>query len=682
MKKLTTKKFLVLLAATLIAFSFTIVVKKISTRDILLEYIDTTANPGKDFFKYANGTWLKNHPIPSSEKGWGIWSEVQNETYDRLHEISIYAMLQSGKNAGSEQLIGDFWFSGMDTMTIEAQGKSLLQPDLDRIASIKKLDDLRHIIARFQTFGMGPAFSMFPTQDEMHSDQMSLHFYQGGLGLPDRDYYFNTDNRTKNIREEYLKHNSKMLQLLGEDVATADANSAAVFAMETELAKISRKLEDLRDPYTNYNKMSLADFNKMVPNLGIAAMLTEMDVPHQDSVIVGQPEFYKQLNKTLKKTKIGVWKEYLKIQLIETYAPYMSKVFEQESFNFNGKIMGGVKEQRPRWKRILDEEEGYLGDALGQLYVSKYFSPSTKKRYEKLVEEIFDAYRERIKGLDWMSEATKKQALDKLNSVTKKIGYPDKWRDYSSMKISRASFLVNAMEGNKWHYYYQINKLNKPVDRTEWDMTPQTYNAYYNPSNNEIVLPAAIFIIPGIADSLVDDAVIYGYAGASTIGHEITHGFDDQGRQFDKYGNLNNWWTDADTAQFNHRSQMLVDEFNNFVVLDSMHVNGSATLGENLADLGGVNLGLAAFMKTEQYKKGEKISGLTPTQRFFLGYGISWAGMYRDATIARRIMTDVHSPNFLRVNGPVVNLDEFFAAFNIKQGDAMWVEPNKRVHVW
>jgi len=384
----------------------------------------------------------------------------------------------------------------------------------------------------------------------------------------------------------------------------------------------------------------------------------------------------------MKAVPLTDWKTYLRWNLIGTFSPYLSSTFDDANFEFNGKVLSGVKAQRPRWKRILDVQEGAMGDLLGQLYVKKHVSPAIKKRYQDLTNNIFDAYRERIKSLSWMTDSTKTKAIEKLNSVTTKVAYPEKWRDYSKLKIDRSYYVQNVIRANVWSYDYMVDKLGKPVDRTEWDMTPQTYNAYYNPSNNEIVLPAAIFIIPGLADTLADDAIIYGYAGASTIGHEITHGFDDQGRQFDDKGNLRNWWTSTDETEFASRAKLIIQQFSDFTVLDSMHVNGEATQGENIADLGGVVLGLEAFKKTEQYKSGKKINGLTPTQRYFLGYALSWLGHMRDETLAMRIMTDVHAPNFLRINGPVVNIDEFYEAFNIKPTDKIYRADSLRVKIW
>jgi putative endopeptidase len=650
--------------------------------DPLVANMDSTLNPGDDFFKYACGTWLKNNPIPSTEKSWGIWSLVQDETYDRMRRISEDAGKRHATDGTAEQKIGDFYFVGMDTLTIEKQGITPLQPELDRIGNIKSLNDLQEVLALYHTYGIGPLFGAYIYQDEKNSEKQMLHLYQSGLGLPDRDYYFNNDARTTNIRNEYIKHLAKMFTLMGDDSTLASKNANVVMSIEKNLAKSSRKLEALRDPYENYNKMAAANMKSLTSSINWPKLFTDMHMRDIDTVIVGQPEFFKEVDRSLKAISINDWKTYLRWNLIGTFSPYLSSTFDKANFEFNGKVLSGVKAQRPRWKRILDVQEGAMGDLLGQLYVKKYVSPAIKKRYQDLTNNIFGAYSERIKSLSWMSDSTKTKAIEKLNSVTTKVAYPDKWRDYSKLEIDRSSYVQNVIRANVWSYDYMVNKLGKPVDRTEWDMTPQTYNAYYNPSNNEIVLPAAIFIIPGLADTLADDAIIYGYAGASTIGHEITHGFDDQGRQFDDKGNLRNWWTSSDETEFANRAKLIIQQFNDFTVLDSMHVNGEATQGENIADLGGVVLGLEAFKKTEQYKSGKKINGLTPTQRYFLGYALSWLGHMRDETLAMRIMTDVHAPNFLRINGPVVNIDEFYEAFNIKPTDKIYRADSLRVKIW
>lgn len=650
--------------------------------DPLLENRDTTLNPGDDFFKYACGTWMKKNPIPETEKSWGIWSMVQEETYNRMRQVSEAAAKAKSTTGSNQQKIGDFYFSGMDTVSINKNGIAPLAEELKRIDGIIDMRSLTSTIALHQAYGVAPLFGAHIFQDEMRSDQQALHFYQGGIGLPDRDYYFNNDARTINIRFEYQKHLEAMFKLMGDDSLTAAKNAATVFKMETSLAKASRKLEALRDPYLNYNKMQITGLKALTPSIDWQMMLEGMHVFGVDSVIVGQPEFFRETERLLKVYPLNDWKVYLRWQLINTFATYLSKPFEDQNFKFYGTVLSGVKVQRPRWKRVLDVEEGAIGDMLGQLYVQQYVSPAFKKRYQDLTDNIISAYRERISQLDWMTDSTKQKAIVKLNSITTKVAYPDKWKDYSSLKINRDSYVMNVLRSNVWAHDYQVSKLGKPVDRTEWDMTPQTYNAYYNPANNEIVLPAAIFIIPGMEDSLADDAIIYGYAGASTIGHELTHGFDDQGRQFDEKGNLRNWWTPQDEQEFNKRAKLIVQQFNEFKVLDSLTVNGDATQGENIADLGGVVLGYTAFKKTEQYKSGKVINGMTPDQRYFLGYALSWLGHMRDETLAMRIMTDVHAPNFLRINGPLVNIPEFYQAFDIKEGSPMWRADSLRVKIW
>ncbi len=651
-------------------------------KDPLVENMDTTVNPAVDFFAFSNGRWVKNNPIPSNEKSWGIWTLVQNETFDRVKGISEEAGKTKAAVGTPEQKIGDFYFTGMDTATIEQQGVSPLKPEFDRISAIRDKQSLLQAIAYYQTIGVDPLFGAYIMQDEKKSDEMSLHLYQGGLGLPERDYYFKNDERTKNIRAEYVKHIARMLTLSGTDSVQAAKDAQSIMKFETSLAKASRKLEDLRDPYANYNKMAVTSLRSLSPSVDWVNMLTDMHIRSMDSVVVGQPEFFKEVERTVKSESIDNWKSYLRWQLVASYAPYLNSAIDKENFHFHGTIMTGVSEQRPRWKRVLATEEGALGDLLGQLYVKKYVSPEVKKRYQELTNNIIEAYREHIKALDWMSDSTKAKALVKLNSITTKVAYPDKWKDYSNLTIDRSSYIANVMRANQWAYDYQVAKLGKPVDRTEWDMTPQTYNAYYNPSNNEIVLPAAAFIIPGMPDTLADDAVIYGYAGASTIGHELTHGFDDQGRQFDEKGNLVNWWTPSDEKEFAARASRIINQFENFKVLDSLHVNGTATQGENIADLGGVVLGYSAFAKTQQFKEGKKIGGLTPEQRFFMGYALSWLGKARDQSLAMQVMTDVHSPNFLRVNGPVANVPEFYKAFNVKPGDPMYMPDSLRVKIW
>jgi len=650
--------------------------------DFLTDAMDTTVNPGSDFFTYATGTWMKENPIPASERRWGLANLVNEETYARLKGILQEAASAKSPVGTAKQKIGDFYFTGMDTVSIEDQGLTPIQPELDKIASVNSKEDLFKTVALLQNEGVNVMFGVFIDQDMKNSEQYAIYLWQGGLGLPNREYYFRDDDRTQNIRNEYKIHIANTLELLGEDQSRADADNNVIYKIENFLADSSRKLEDLRDPYANYNKMSIGELEKTAPNIEWNIMLKEMGIKNVDSIIVGQPEFVRALNSAVDKFSLADWKTYLKFHLLNEFAGTLGSRYDNERFHFYGTVMSGVKEQKPRWKRIQDATEGAMGELLGQIYVEKYYSPKTKKRYEKIVDDCINAFADRIKNLDWMSDSTKQKALAKLYTVTKKVGYPDKWKDFSALKVDRSSFARNTIQANIFWTNYSINKLGKPVDKLEWNMTPQTWNAYYNPSNNEIVLPAAAFIVPGVPDSLVDDAVAYAYAGASTISHELTHGFDDEGRLFDEKGNLHNWWTKEDEDKFKEKTKMLVNQFDDYVVLDSMHINGQATLGENLADLGGDVIGWDAFTKTKQYKEGKKIEGLTPSQRFWIGYAYSWLGHTRPEALAQQVLTDVHSPNFLRVNGPFTDVDAWYQAFNIKPDEPMYRPPENRVKIW
>lgn len=649
--------------------------------DILLSNMDTTVNPADDFFAYANGGWIKQNPIPAAETGWGIANLVQNELYERLLKINKDAEAKAAKT-GVDQQIGDFWFSAMDTTSIEKEGINPLKPELSKIAALQTPKELMTYVADAHTRGIGLFFNEGVSQDAKNSEVMTYELGQGGLGLPNRDYYFNTDARTTKIREAYPNYIAKVFELTGIDAATAAAKAKNVIAIETKLAKASRKLEDLRDPYKNYNKMAISQLKNISPTIDWPIALKQIGVQHVDSVIVGQPEFYKMLDNVIANEPMQNLKDYMAFHLVRSLGSYLSQPFVQTNFDFYSKLIRGAEEMRPRWKRALDAEEDAMGEALGQLFAKEYFNEKAKKRYEDMVEHVRNAYKVRIEKLDWMTDSTKKKALAKLASITKKVGYPDKWKDFSSLKIDRGPYVLNMLRANKWWNDYELSKLGKPVDRNEWGMTPQTYNAYYNPSNNEIVLPAGIFTVPGYRDEDLDDALVYGYAAASTIGHEITHGFDDQGRQFDDKGNLKNWWSKVDEEQFNKRAALLVNQFNGFMPVDTAHINGHATLGENLADLGGLLIGLDAFKQTEAFKKGEKINGLTPLQRYFLGYSLGWMYQIRKETLASQLLTDVHSPAKYRVNGPFPNIPEFYEAFNVKPGDKLYLPDSLRVRLW
>lgn len=648
--------------------------------DILKAHVDTSIHPGDDFFVFANGRWIKENPIPSDETSWGIAHLVDNELYTR--KLAICEAAAKNSQTPIEAMIGNFWQSGMDTIAINKEGIQALREELNAISALQTAEQITAYTAQMHRYGVGVFYSEGVGQDAKNSDVMAYYISQGGLGLPNRDYYFNTDARTAKIRDAYPSYIAKLFGLMGDDTATAKTKALAVVAFETKLAKASRKLEDLRDPYRNYNKMSLEALNKKYPNSQWAATLKAIGVQQVDSVIVGQPEFLQALNTLIKTEKVATMKDYMVFHLMSNFSPFLSDDFATANFDFYSKLIRGAKEMRPRWKRVLDAQERAMGEAIGQLFVKEYFSEKAKKRYEDMVENVRNAYRARIEKLDWMTDSTKQKALVKLAGITKKVGYPDTWKDFSNMKIEKTSYVKNKMQSNVWWNNYELNKLGKPVDRSEWGMTPQTYNAYYNPSNNEIVLPAGMLTVPGYKDEELDDALVYGYVAASTIGHEITHGFDDEGRQFDEKGNLKNWWTKKDEEEFNKRAQVLVHQFNQFVPVDTMHINGRATLGENLADLGGILIGLDAFKQTEAFKKNETIAGFNALQRFFLGYSLGWLYEIREEQLASRILTDVHSPAKYRVNGPFPNVPEFYEAFQVKPGDKMYLPDSLRVKLW
>jgi len=673
----------ILVAAALALTGLALGVPPPEPDDMIAQNLDAATQPGADFFQYANGAWLAKNPIPPSESAWTIGHLVMEQLYAIKRELAEGSAKANAPAGSDRQKIGDFWAVAMDQAKADAEGAAPLKELLAKVDAVANGADAVRVASELQTLGVDALFSFGVGQDEKASDVISAKLNQGGLGLPNRDYYFDPEEGVAKARAEYPRHVARMLKLLGQEEAAANAAGDAVMKFETALATASRKLVDLRDPYANYNKMSVADLQaKQTPHVDWRPLLDGYGLKAAGEVIVGQPEFLAALDALLQSTPPAVLRDYLRYQVVTSFASYLGAAIDQEHFAFYGRVLSGQKEQRPRWKRVLDAQERALGMVVGKVYVAEHFSPQAKQRYSDLVEAIRTTYREHIAALPWMSDATRKKALEKLDRMVKKVGYPDKWKDMSSLAIDRSSYAQNMMRAAKWEFDDDVRKFGKPVDRTEWEMTPQTYNAYYNPSNNEIVLPAAIFIIPGLADADADDAVVYGYAAASTIGHEITHGFDDEGRQFDVNGNLADWWTEADAAKFKERAEVLAAQFDAYEPLPGLHINGHATLGENIADLGGVVLGLDAFKKTEQFKKGEKIGGLTPLQRYFLGYALSWLGHERDERLRQGLLSDVHSPAKWRVLGPVVNVPEFYEAFGVKKGDPMWRDEAARARIW
>lgn len=649
--------------------------------DVLASNMDTTISPADDFFMYANGGWIKKNPIPDEQSAWSIGNLVIEENLKRLRTISEKAAESGAAKGSAEQKIGDFWTLAMDSTKIEKDGLKPLQPWLDKIQAINDVPGLVQTVAELKKIGSSTLFSDFVTQDDKNSDIMTYKLWQGGLALPEREYYFKDDSATREIRSAYTDYITRMLTMAGDDSAAARKSAIAILGLETRLAQSSRRLEELRDPFRNYNKMAITDLGNRLGALNWQDYLAASGVNGIDSVIVGQPEFFLTLDKLLKTLPLADWKNYVRFNLISDLSGALPDRFGRAAFEFN-KLFSGAKERRPRWKRAIQSSENAMGELLGQLYVKEFFNETAKKRYEDMVEAVRQALKERIGKLTWMSDSTKEKAYLKLAAMKKKVGYPDKWKDFTSMEIGRESYAQNIMNANRWWHEYRMNKLGKPVNRDEWEMYPQTYNAYYNPSNNEIVLPAGIFTVPGYRDEELDDATVYGYAGASTIGHEITHGFDDEGRQFDAKGNLVSWWTPKDEDEFKKRAAFIIRQFDEYEPLPGYHINGKATTGENIADLGGILLGLEAFKKTKQYQENKDIAGLSPVKRYFLGYALGWLGHEREASLRSQLLTDVHSPAKYRVNGPFVSVDEFYTIFQVKQGDKMYRADSLRVRIW
>ncbi|TGD59618.1 M13 family metallopeptidase [Flavobacterium humi] len=651
--------------------------------DALFTNRDTLVNPADDFFMYANGGWFGKNPIPDSERSNGIFRTIQDTINNQIMQICEKSAQAKAEKGSNKQKIGDFYASGMDTIAIDKAGINPLQKEMAKIDAVKDVPSLLNTIAYMHTIGTSPAFGFYLGQDDKISTKYALFFSQGGLGLGNRDYYFNTDAETTNIRAEYVKHMEAMSKLMGNDADVSKKNAVVIMKLETDLARASRKLEELRDPVKNYNKMAIGKFKAMTPNIDWNKVLPQLNVVAKaDSVIVGQPEFYASLDKMVTSYSVEEWKTYLKWNLVNSYASFLSSDIEKQNFKFYATVLSGVAKQKPRWKRVVEQTDGSLGELIGQVYVEEYLPKGTKEKLLEIGNNIRDVYAEHIKKLDWMSAQTKAKALNKLSKIVMKVGYPDKWKDMSSVTIDKGSYCANVMAVNKWDYNYMISKYGKPVDRTEWSMYPQTYNAYYNPSNNEIVVPACNILVPGYEGRMPDDAILYGIIGGSTFGHEITHGFDDQGSQYDENGNLNNWWTKEDLKKFKEKTKLIVAQFNKYEALPGKFVNGDATQGENIADLGGVVMGYEAFKKTAQYKENQKIAKLSPDQRYFLAYGYAWMVNIKNESLSQQIMTDVHSPAKFRINGPLSNIPEFYKAFNIKEGSKMRQAEKDRVIIW
>jgi putative endopeptidase len=644
--------------------------------------MDLSIKPGDDFYDYADGNWIKNNPIPAKETRWGSFNTlIQDNTtklLDLLKEVS--ATSAQAPKGSLKQRVGDLYASGMDSVTIEKAGYTPIQPDLKRIDKITSTQGVINELVYQRVHALGsPLFRFGVGADDKHPNVNIVGLDQGGTSLPDRDYYLKNDPRTLKIQEAYKNYLISLFTLTGTSADVAAKNAAIVFDIEKTLAKAQLSRVAMRDPNVTYNKFSVAAFSKTTPHLNWVQLLPEMKAPGQDTLLVGEPAFFKTADSLITATPVSDWKVYLKWNILKGSAGSLSSPFVDASFKF-GQVLSGQKVQAPRNERMSGMVDGSLGELLGQLYVEKYFTPAAKQYMVNLVNNLKNTLGDRIQRLDWMSAETKAHALKKLAAFTVKIGYPDKWQTYDGVVISREDYVANLRSIGAWRYNYMVSQLGKPVDKTRWGMTPPTVNAYYNPSNNEIVFPAGILQFP-FFDFDADDAVNYGGIGA-VIGHEMTHGFDDQGRLYDADGSLHNWWNTTDADKFKVRADQVVAQYNAFTVLDTIHVNGRLTLGENLADLGGVNIAYEAFKKTKEGQSTTKIDGFTPDQRFFLSWAQVWRGSQRPEAAAQRILTDPHSPEKYRCNAPISNVDAWYAAFNIQPGDKNYKAPADRIKVW
>lgn len=648
------------------------------TSGINKKNMDTTVKPGDNFANYVNGAWLKTMKIPADKSSYGAFDMLYDQSQKDVKAI-IEEAAKSKASAGSdEQKIGDYYDSFMDRKGRNAKGITPIQNEMKAIDAITNYDDLASFFGTANRTGISIPFNISVYTDFKDPTKNILISWQGGIGLGEREYYSSTDPKMAEIRKKYVVHVEKMLQLGG--VADPVANAAKIMALETLIASKQMKKEDARNAEKIYNKYVTADLKKLMPDFNWTAMMTKSGVEKEKEIVIAQVDYMKSLNDIIKKTPIEDWKIFLKWGLINKSASLLTTELDNQNFDFYSKTLSGTEKQEEDWKRAVNTVNSGLGEVVGKVYVEKHFSPEAKERMVSMVKNLLKAYAESIKKLDWMSETTKKEALRKVDKFMIKIGYPDKWKDYSSLKIDKADLYGNAQRSIEFEYQRNLDKLGKPVDRTEWGMTPQTVNAYYNPSLNEIVFPAAI-LQPPFFDLKADDAVNYGAIGA-VIGHEIGHGFDDEGSTFDGDGVLKNWWTPADLTAFKAKTGALIAQYNSFKAFPDLSVNGTYTLGENIGDLGGLSIAIKAYKESLGGKEAPVMDGFTGMQRVFLGWGQVWGEKTRDEALRSQIARDPHSPAKFRINGVVRNVPEFYEAFKIKPTDSLYLAPDKRVKIW
>ena len=640
-----------------------------------IDWLDRTIDPCVDLFTFSCGSWIKNNPIPSDQSSWGIYNKLQDDNLKQLRELLESTSKADPSRSANAQKIGDYYASCMDEKNINALGVKPLQPELDRIDQLNSMKALPGVVAVMA--GEGTPFRIDSTQDYADASKVVAQVDQRGLGLPDRDYYVKDDQKSKDLRTAYVAHVQKMFELLGDKPDAAAAEAQAVMRIETELAKGSMTRVERRDPKKLYHPMTVTALEKLSPDFGWKEYFGQIGLPGLASLNVAAPDFFTTLNQQIEKEDLASWKSYLRWHAIHANASALSSPVVNEDFRFFGKTLRGQEELPARWKRCTNDVDDDLGEALGQVYVEKYFSPDAKQQVLAMVQGIERAMNQDVHSLPWMSEATKAHALEKLQSMANKIGYPDKWRDYSKLEIKRGDHMGNSLRARRFEFDRDLSKIGKPVDRQEWQMTPPTVNAYYDPQKNDINFPAGI-LQPPLFDPKSDAAPNYGNAG-STIGHELTHGFDDEGRQFDAQGNLKDWWTEADGKEFERRATCISDQYAQYTIIDDIKINSKLTLGEDVADLGGTLLTYMAWKEATKNEKLEPIDGFTPEQRFFIAYGQQWCSSDKDETKRLRATVDPHSPDKYRANGVISNMPEFREAFHCKAGQHMVRENACRV---
>ncbi|HYC33134.1 MAG TPA: M13 family metallopeptidase [Gemmatimonadales bacterium] len=678
MPRPTHRPLALLLAATLAAP----LAAQQQTRPLDPANMDTTCSACQDFFRYANGGWIRRTEIPGDQAAWSSFHELQDQNFAALKGVLEEASNSNDRNADPDRKkLGTFYANCMDSAAVERAGIKPLADELGRLAAVRTMEDVQRALGRLAQHQVAAGFAFYSSPDAKRSDRVIAEISQAGLGMPDRDYYLKADSGTAAIREQYVQHVARMLRLAGDDSATATGAAGRILALETALAGASMTQEAQRDPEAVYHLTSLADLRRSTPRFQWTAYFRELGIPAPAEINVSQPGFLAAVDSLMGATPVADWRGYLRWQLLSAAAPTLSSPFVNESFRFNGTVLQGIKQQRPRWKRCLQLTDNLMGEALGQAYVERYFPPEAKARALEMVRNIQAEFRQRMGALTWMGEETKAKAARKLDAIVNRIGYPDKWRDYSRLEVKREPLAASVRRASAFEGRWNLGKIGKPTDRSEWNMTPPTVNASYNTARNAITFPAGI-LQPPFFDPKADDAVNYGGMGG-VIGHEITHGFDDAGRQFDAKGNLSGWWDSTDNRAFAERAEAMVKQAGEYVAVDTLKVNGKLTLGENIADLGGVLIAYGAYKRSLAGKpEPPPIDGLTGDQRFFLGWAQIWRSRFRPEFARMLVTIDPHGPNAFRTNGPLSNLSEFARAFGCKAGDPMVRAEAERVQIW